>query len=275
MAREKARMRKKGVSPAYYCFMSHALCLQWAADKSARGCNACGMQFGVLIRRHHCQYCGQLFCGHCIKDCWCLPKFEYLQPVRVCGACSKLCWKAAALVQAIAKNDVSAVSKFVSNQNDCMLHTGVYPPIVLAASAGFSEICHILLSGGAKVNYAASAPRKITLITCSHCNLADAVRAGATTYKCKRCREGTRIISDMDTHTAAASKERVRHVPPSDFIGMTALIAAVREKGHADVVRELITSGADLNACTQVGCVRVCVRSCECVCVRGYRYASD
>ena len=47
----------------------------------------------------------------------------------------------------LLNNDVSAVSKYVSLQNDCMLHTGVLSPLMLAASAGCSEICRILLTG--------------------------------------------------------------------------------------------------------------------------------
>ena len=72
-----------------------------------------------------------------------MPKFEYLSPVRVCGKCSKTCWKPEALVQAILNNDVSEVSEYVSLQNNCMLHTGLLSPLMLAASDGCSEICRI------------------------------------------------------------------------------------------------------------------------------------
>jgi len=213
------------------------------------------MQFSVFIRRHHCRFCGQLFCSNCTKDRWSLPRFEYLQPARVCRKCSKLCWKAEALLLAITNKDVSAVSKFVAMQNDCMLHTGIYPPIVVAATSGASEIARILLSGGAKVNYAVPAPHNMEFVTCCFCGMTHAVNVGTTRYKCARCGEATRAISDKEKGLGqdASSKQGVQLFPSSDHIGLTALHAAVRFKGHADVVRALIASGADLNARTLYG----------------------
>jgi hypothetical protein len=180
----------------------------------------------MLVRRHHCRYCGQLFCGYCAKERWSLPKFEYIDPVRVCGKCSKVCWKAEALVQAVNNNDVSAVSKYVSMQNDCMLHTGVHTPLTLASSAGCSEICRILLSGGAKVNHAVAAPQRVALVTCHTCNFTDAVAPRTGSFKCARCGElnanlgytangrsapsdvvGTTGVHDRSPHTFASSRE--------------------------------------------------------------------
>ena len=132
---------------------------KWADDKSAEFCGSCGFQFNVLIRRHHCRHCGLLFCRYCAQDRWPLPKFEYLHPVRVCRKCSRLCWKAEALVQAISNNDVNSLAKFVQRKNDCNLHTGIFPPLSVAATQGFSEICRILIQGGAKVNYRFDIPR--------------------------------------------------------------------------------------------------------------------
>lgn len=65
----------------------------------------------------------------------------------------RLCWKAEALVQAITNNDINSLAKYVQRKNDCNLHTGIYPPLIVAATQGFSEICRILIQGGAKVNY--------------------------------------------------------------------------------------------------------------------------
>jgi hypothetical protein len=72
---------------------------KWASDKDISFCQSCGFQFNVIIRRHHCRLCGGLFCRYCAQDCWPLPKFEYLHPVRVCRKCSRSCWKAEALLQ--------------------------------------------------------------------------------------------------------------------------------------------------------------------------------
>ena len=220
----------------------------WADDKSAEFCQSCGFQFNVLIRRHHCRHCGLLFCRYCAQDRWPLPKYEYLHPVRVCRKCSRLCWKAEALVQAITNNDINSLAKYVQRKNDCNLHTGIYPPLIIAATQGFSEICRILITGGAKVNYSVPAPQKTTLVTCAYCMFTDAfVPSARNEYECQRCHEITHTIADTDA--AAAFKGGA----PSDHIGMTPLHAAVRHKGHVDVVRALVTNGANLNARTHNG----------------------
>jgi hypothetical protein len=37
----------------------------WEADEVALACSECQQTFGLLVRRHHCRACGQLFCGSC------------------------------------------------------------------------------------------------------------------------------------------------------------------------------------------------------------------
>ncbi len=65
--------------------------VKWAEDKAVKYCSACGFQFNVLIRRHHCRACGKLFCKHCCSDRWPLPKFDYNSAVRVCVECRWQC----------------------------------------------------------------------------------------------------------------------------------------------------------------------------------------
>ena len=38
---------------------------EWAHDESTPDCRGCQTEFGVFVRRHHCRYCGQLFCDDC------------------------------------------------------------------------------------------------------------------------------------------------------------------------------------------------------------------
>lgn len=38
---------------------------QWQADRDAPECSACHAHFGVMLRRHHCRVCGQVFCARC------------------------------------------------------------------------------------------------------------------------------------------------------------------------------------------------------------------
>ena len=40
----------------------------WVPDKDANDCQACLSRFGWLTqRRHHCRYCGGVFCDKCLK----------------------------------------------------------------------------------------------------------------------------------------------------------------------------------------------------------------
>lgn len=40
----------------------------WKPNNSSNYCTACGKQFTVLRRRHHCRHCGYLFCGDCLRQ---------------------------------------------------------------------------------------------------------------------------------------------------------------------------------------------------------------
>ena len=37
----------------------------WVANSEAPNCNRCDRSFGIMQRRHHCRYCGQVFCVGC------------------------------------------------------------------------------------------------------------------------------------------------------------------------------------------------------------------
>ena len=83
------------------------------------------------------------------------------------------------------------------------------------------------------------APQKTTIVTCQYCSFTDAfVPSARNEYECQRCHEVTHTIADTDKVAA------FRGAAPSDHIGMTALHCAVRDKGHVDVVRALVTHGA-------------------------------
>ena len=38
---------------------------RWVPDESATMCTGCGAHFSVLLRRHHCRSCGEVFCAAC------------------------------------------------------------------------------------------------------------------------------------------------------------------------------------------------------------------
>jgi len=218
----------------------------WVDDETVTGCKSCGFVFSFIIRKHHCRMCGFVFCRYCAAETWPLPKFEYLSPVRVCRKCARLCWKAEALVQAIQANDVNSLIKYVQRKNDCQLHIAVFPPLTVAAGGGFSEVCRVLISGGAKVDHAVPEPRTAVYVQCSFClKMAAHVPNRAHTYECSMCHELT-SVKDGDSGGDAIQDA-------TDHVGLTALHAAVKVQGHVDVVNALVQNGAPVDAQTARG----------------------
>lgn len=39
----------------------------WQKDKSTHGCTICKVRFSLLLRRHHCRFCGDVVCATCIQ----------------------------------------------------------------------------------------------------------------------------------------------------------------------------------------------------------------
>ncbi|XP_031269823.1 uncharacterized protein LOC116128239 [Pistacia vera] len=62
---------------------------KWMADSAASACMLCGVRFHpIMCSRHHCRFCGGIFCGECSKGRSLLPaKFRVSDPQRVCDVC--------------------------------------------------------------------------------------------------------------------------------------------------------------------------------------------
>ncbi|KAJ9687842.1 hypothetical protein PVL29_013870 [Vitis rotundifolia] len=62
---------------------------EWVPDSSTTVCMQCTASFTALTRgRHHCRFCGGIFCRACTKGRSLLPvKFRERNPQRVCDAC--------------------------------------------------------------------------------------------------------------------------------------------------------------------------------------------
>lgn len=62
---------------------------EWLPDSSTTVCMQCTVSFTAITRgRHHCRFCGGIFCRACSKGRCLLPvKFRERNPQRVCDAC--------------------------------------------------------------------------------------------------------------------------------------------------------------------------------------------
>jgi hypothetical protein len=143
-------------------------------------------------------------------------------------------------------NDVNSLIKYVQRKNDCNLHIGVFPPLIVAAGGGFSEVCRVLISGGAKVEYQIPPPEKSVLVQCSFClKMAAHTPNRANTYECSQCHELTNV---KDGERGGDGSQ-----DPTDHVGLTALHAAVKVQGHVDVVNALLQHSAPVDAKTALG----------------------
>ena len=41
---------------------------QWLPDKAVENCEGCQLAFSVFYRRHHCRFCGHIFCANCTNQ---------------------------------------------------------------------------------------------------------------------------------------------------------------------------------------------------------------
>ncbi|TPX58554.1 hypothetical protein SpCBS45565_g07976 [Spizellomyces sp. 'palustris'] len=57
----------------------------WQPDDEAPQCSQCQRRFTIWLRRHHCRWCGRIFCANCTASR--LALFPNTAPHRVCDSC--------------------------------------------------------------------------------------------------------------------------------------------------------------------------------------------
>ncbi|KAG3012598.1 hypothetical protein PC121_g15011 [Phytophthora cactorum] len=60
----------------------------WVPDSLAEKCYSCQASFSLMLRRHHCRRCGNVFCDACSSARMPLVNSGFVTPVRVCAKCS-------------------------------------------------------------------------------------------------------------------------------------------------------------------------------------------
>lgn len=82
-------LEPSGVNYSAYKEVLEAEPREWLPDSSTTVCMQCTAPFTALTRgRHHCRFCGGIFCRVCTKGRCLLPvKFRERNPQRVCDTC--------------------------------------------------------------------------------------------------------------------------------------------------------------------------------------------
>ncbi|XP_071439253.1 RUN and FYVE domain-containing protein 2 isoform X2 [Hetaerina americana] len=75
-----------GVLPHIECGPTSVSGAPWASDKATSRCKACSKEFGFARRKHHCRYCGEIFCRACSDNSIVIPSNSD-KAVRVCDNC--------------------------------------------------------------------------------------------------------------------------------------------------------------------------------------------
>ncbi|KAI8816813.1 uncharacterized protein EV422DRAFT_500720 [Fimicolochytrium jonesii] len=57
----------------------------WQPDEDAPECGECKKRFNLWLRRHHCRWCGKVFCASCSSERFML--YPHSPPSRVCTSC--------------------------------------------------------------------------------------------------------------------------------------------------------------------------------------------
>lgn len=77
------------VKPVTETTLSLSRRVRWVPNEDASNCMDCGDVFTFYRRKHHCRYCGNIYCWKCSSKQMPIPSLGYHQPVRVC----EFCWE--------------------------------------------------------------------------------------------------------------------------------------------------------------------------------------
>ncbi|KAF0695811.1 Aste57867_13408 [Aphanomyces stellatus] len=66
---------------------AHKSVVSWVPDALADRCYHCQAVFSLVLRRHHCRRCGNVFCDACSSSRMPLVSAGFFTPVRVCDKC--------------------------------------------------------------------------------------------------------------------------------------------------------------------------------------------
>jgi hypothetical protein len=215
----------------------------WKPDDSVDRCEGCGIEFSMFLRRHHCRFCGGIFCRICSEGQQFIVNFGYTEPVRVCQKCNTIISRCQEFADAVFRNESGVVRKMLAEKKYSVnTYTGLYPPLYTCCKYGHVKMAKLLISAGAKVHFGlpASTPLGYECPAClrtSATSKEDALSKEDGVFLCLNCNK-TSVVTDRDS---------------LDLTGMTAIHVAVRKPENEATIRLLLQHRAEPNATTKHG----------------------
>lgn len=215
----------------------------WKPDDSVDRCEHCGIEFSMFLRRHHCRFCGGIFCRICSEGQQFIVNFGYTEPVRVCNKCNTVISRCQEFADAVFRNETSVVRKMLAEKKYSVnTYTGLYPPLYTCSKYGHTKMAKLLISAGAKVHFGlpTSTPLGYECPACLRTTATskeDALAKEDGTFLCLNCNK-TSQVTDLDS---------------LDLTGMTAIHVSVRKPENEATIRLLLQHRADPNAPTRHG----------------------
>ena len=117
----------------------------WVPDSSATACARCRANFSFELRRHHCRFCGNIFCHYCSSKSRPVLALGYVDAVRLCDVCHEHCALRDAFLEVVRTGDLRATQAMLQHQHvGADDSTGTQTPLLVAASKGTSQ--HTIVS---------------------------------------------------------------------------------------------------------------------------------
>ncbi|KAF5277206.1 hypothetical protein FQR65_LT03912 [Abscondita terminalis] len=91
-------------------------------------CHRCRTSFSIILRKHHCRNCGQVFCNPCSQKTVALPQFGIEREVRVCDACYEQVTKPAAVTKKMSNTKQEDSELPVEYLNSSLSQQSQLPP---------------------------------------------------------------------------------------------------------------------------------------------------
>ena len=93
----------------------------WVPDSSVAACTRCRTSFSFELRRHHCRFCGNIFCHYCSSKSRPVLALGYADPVRVCDACHDLCALRDVFLDVVRTGDLRSTQAMLMHQDSPLL----------------------------------------------------------------------------------------------------------------------------------------------------------